>query len=164
MKYWYAIHTKPHCEGFAEASLRHLEVEVFLPLMRERKIYGEKRRASTVPMFPRYLFVRCEIPSQYRTVAYARGVKQFVSFGSGPAIVDESIVEGIRSQGQDGVLVLSECNFSAGQVVRIKEGPLHGLEAVFERQMNGAQRAVLLLKTISYQARVIVHTELIANL
>ena len=164
MRCWYAVHTKPRCEALAEASLNHLGVEVFLPLVKERRMCCGKQGPKTVPMFPRYLFVRCEMSFQYRAIAYARGVKQFVSFGSGPAPVDEGIVEGIKSRGKNGVLELSESNFNTGQIVQIKAGPLHGLEAVFEREMAGAQRAMLLLKTISYQARLIVDTRLIANL
>ena len=164
MKFWYAVQTKPHSESFAGASLQHLDVEVFLPVLREKKVIRGKYQTSTVPMFPGYLFVRCTMPSQYRTVAYARGVKQFVSFGSGPAIVDDSIVEVIRSQENNEVAERPERSFVPGQVVRINGGPLFGLEAIFQRPMSGVQRAVLLLKTISYQARVIVDSQLVANL
>jgi len=45
---------------------------------------------------------------------------------------------------------------SKGQVLRIQEGPMRGIEAVFEREMPGQQRALLLLKTLAYQARVVV--------
>jgi len=54
--------------------------------------------------------------------------------------------------------------FRPGQVVRIQEGPLHGLEAIFEREMPGYQRAVLLLRALSYQARVVVDMAHIVNL
>jgi len=50
-----------------------------------------------------------------------------------------------------------------GQVVRIQEGPLRGVEAVFERHIPEYQRAVLLLRAISYQAKVVVDLEDIVN-
>lgn len=79
-----------------------------------------------------------------------------ISFGSMPAIVDESLIEAIKSRLQDGYFTLSNAEFKPGQLVRIQEGPLHGLEAVFEKEMTGSQRAVLLLRALSYQARVVV--------
>lgn len=163
MKYWYVVHTKPNCEGFADASLRHLQVEAFFPLVKEAKTIRGNHQVSIGPLFPGYLFVRCELPSQYRTVAYARGVKQFVSFGSGPARVDEAIVQAIRNQGIQRSRELSDSDFSRGQVVRIKSGPLYGLEAVFERKMSGEHRAVLLVQAMSYQARVILEAQHVSN-
>jgi transcription antitermination factor NusG len=43
---------------------------------------------------------------------------------------------------------------SGGQLVQIKDGPFVGLEAVFMREMPGHQRAMVLLRTLTLQARV----------
>jgi len=60
---------------------------------------------------------------------------------------------------------VSECSsFTPGQKVRIQDGPLQGLEAIFEREMSDRQRVVLLLQSVAYQARVVVHVDQIANL
>jgi transcriptional antiterminator RfaH len=48
--------------------------------------------------------------------------------------------------------------------VRIKDGLLCGLEAVFEKEMIGQQRAMLLMKTLTCQVRVIVDLKSVANL
>ena len=164
MKSWYAVHTKSHCETSACASLDRHGVEVFLPMLRERKERRGKCRPTTSPLFPRYLFAKFDVSSQLRAVTYARGVKQIVSFGNGPSVVDESIIEVIQRQATDGVIELPENRFSPGQVVRIQEGPLCGLEAVFEKTLDGTSRAVLLLKAVSFQARVILESQQVANL
>jgi transcriptional antiterminator RfaH len=162
--FWYAVNTKTRCEAFACASLERLGVEVFLPMLKEAKAVRGRRCTVTSPLFPGYLFARFDIPSQYRAVTYARGVRQIVSFGGGPSVVDESIIEAIQAQATDGVIELPENRLSPGQVVRIKDGPLFGLEAVFERKLSGTSRAVLLLKAISFQARIILGSQHVANL
>ena len=164
MKFWYVVNTKTRCEAFARASLDRLGVEVFLPMLKEAKIVRGKHCTVTSPLFPGYLFARFEVPGEFRAVTYARGVKQVVSFGAGPSIVDESIIDVIRGQANGGVVELSEARFSPGQMVRIHNGPLFGLEAVFEKKLNGTSRAVLLLKAISFQARVILESEHVVNL
>lgn len=78
-------------------------------------------------------------------------------------MVDESIIQAIRSQATDGVIELSGNRLSSGQVVRIQDGPLCGLEAVFEKKLDGTSRAVLLLKAIFFQARVIIESRYVAN-
>jgi len=164
MNSWYAVNTKPCCEAIACASLDRHGVEVFLPMLRERKVLHGKCRPTTSPLFPRYLFAKFDVSSQLRAVTYARGVKSIVTFGSGPSMVDESIIHAIRSQLTEGVIELPEDRFSPGQVVRIQDGPLCGLEAVFERKLEGTSRAVLLLKAISFQARVSLEFQHVANM
>ena len=164
MTSWYAVHTKSHCEASACVGLERHGVEVFLPMLRERKVLRGMCRQTTSPLFPRYLFAKFDVSSQLRAVTYARGVKNIVAFGGGPSVVDESIIHAIRSQATDGVLELSKERFSPGQIVRIRDGPLCGLEAVFEKKLDGTSRAVLLLKAISFQARVILESRYVANI
>ena len=92
------------------------------------------------------------------------GVNNIVAFGSGPSMVDESIIHAIRSQLTAGVIEFSEDRFSRGQKVRVQDGPLCGLEAVFERKLEGTSRVMLLLKAISFQSRVILETRYVANM
>ena len=164
MNSWYAVNTKTRCEAIACASLDRHGVEVFLPMLRERKVLRGECRPTTSPLFPGYLFAKFDASSQLRAVTYARGVKNIVTFGSGPSMVDESIIHAIRSQATDGVIEHSEDRFSPGQIVRIQDGPLCGLEAVFEKKLDGTNRVVLLLKAISFQARVSLEFQHVANM
>lgn len=161
---WYAINTKPHQERVAEQNLQRLEVETFCPMIQERKIIRRKNRVLTSPLFPGYLFANFSLQRQYRSVVYARGVKKVIAFGSIPAVVDKALIDAIRNRLQDGCFMSSNAEFKPGQLVRIQEGPLHGLEAIFEKEMTGSQRAVLLLRALSYQARVVVDLGQIVNL
>ena len=164
MNSWYAVNTKTRCEAIACASLDRHGVEVFLPMLRERKVLRGECRSTTSPLFPRYLFAKFDVSSQLRAVTYARGVKSIVTFGSGPSMIDESIIQAIRSRATDGVIELSEDRFSPGQIVRIQDGPLCGLEAVFEKKLDVTSRAVLLLKAMSFQTRVIIEFQHVANM
>jgi transcriptional antiterminator RfaH len=164
MNSWYAVNTKTRCEAIACASLDRLGVEVFLPMLRERKLLHGKCYPTSSPLFPRYLFAKLDVSNHLRAVTYARGVRNIVTFGGGPCVVDESIIHTIRSQATDGVIELPEDRFSPGQIVRIQDGPLCGLGAVFEKKLDGTSRAVLLLKAMSFQARVILEFQHVANL
>lgn len=159
---WYVVHSKPHQEETVESQLRHMGMEVFCPRLRQVKTVRRKRTSVIVPLFPGYLFSRFHVEDHYRAVVYARGVRRIVCFGTTPAPVDDRLVEAIRDRHVDGYVTIAPHRFSAGQSVRIQEGSLCGLEAVFERELSGTQRAVLLLKTLSFQARVIVDLDHIA--
>jgi transcriptional antiterminator RfaH len=161
--HWYAVRTKPHQESVAETNLLRQGIETFYPRLQERRYVRRKLRDIKVPAFPGYLFAKYDVAKNYRSVLYSRGVRDVVAFGPSPAIVDQVMIDAIRNRLSHGDVLLSPAAFTSGQSVRIHDGPLHGLEAVFERAMPGHQRAVLLLKALSYQARVVVDLKCVAN-
>lgn len=161
---WYAVKTKPHQEPLADLNLQRLGVETFFPRLEQNKLIRRKRQTVIGPLFPGYLFARLDLDVHYRAVTYARGVQRVVAFGSTPAIVEEEIIEALKSRLHDGCVLVPQQKFSPGQVVRIQEGPLGGLDAIFEREMSDHRRVALLLQTLSFRARVIVDMEQVANL
>lgn len=161
--HWYAVRTKPHQESVAETNLLRQGIETFYPRLQERRLIRRKLRTVSAPLFPGYLFAKFDAAKDYRSVLYSRGVRDVVAFGPSPAIVDESMIDAIRIRLSDDNVLPPPPLFKPGQPVLIQEGPLHGLEAIFERAMPGYQRAVLLLKALSYQARVVVDLKCIVN-
>jgi len=161
--HWYAVRTKPNQERQAELSVQRLGVETFYPQMKQRRVIRRREQTIIGSLFPGYLFARLNMAVHYRAAKYARGVLDLVAFGSIPAIVDDEIIEGMRARLRDGCLTLPAPALTPGEVVRIQAGPLQGLEAVFEREMSDHQRIVLLLRTLTYQARVVLPFEQVVN-
>lgn len=160
---WYLVRSKPRQEGIAAWNLQRLGVEAFCPQFKETKLYRGKKRAVISPLFPGYLFSRFDLSGEYRKVTYAHGVTGVVRFGEYPARVEEEIIETIRARMQEGFVTVSRRSFHTGQTVQIKEGPFKGLLAVFDRELTGTERVALLLKNVSYNARVIIERELISQ-
>ena len=162
--FWYAVKCKPHQERLAELHLKRAGIVTLYPQIKEPKIVRRRRQVCINALFPGYLFAQFNVERDYRTVIYCRGVRDVVSFGANPAVVDEEMIQAIKDRLCNGYAIIREAAFRPGQVVRIQEGPLRGMEAVFEMQIPGYQRAVLLLRAISYQAKVVVDLEDIVNL
>jgi len=160
---WHVVQTKPRQEKFAEMNIQRLGIETFLPLLKEERRAGGERKQVVQPLFPAYLFVRFEAGLSYRAVNFAQGVRYVVTFGNTPAVVDESMIEQIRSKQRDGYVTIQRPSFSPGERVRIQNGHFSGLEAVFEREMDDRQRGLLLLKALSYQAHLIVDLQDVVN-
>jgi transcription antitermination factor NusG len=81
-------------------------------------------------------------------------VLKIVRFGLTHAEVSESLIEAIRERLEDGYVIPKTERFQKGQIVRIKDGPLIGLEAVFMREMTDQHRVLLLLKVLGLQAKL----------
>jgi transcriptional antiterminator RfaH len=161
---WYVVNTKPNHEKQAEQNIARMGIECFLPMLQEEKIIRRQRKAVIAPLFPGYLFAQINLSEHYRGVIYARGVRKIVEFGSRPIQVDSAVIEAIKSRMVDSNVHILENQkqLRNGQLVQIKEGPLVGLEAVFIREMPGQQRAIVLLRTLTLQARAVVEIDQLA--
>jgi transcriptional antiterminator RfaH len=160
---WYAVKCKPRQERVASTNLGRAGIPIFFPQIKESRKIKQRLVLTSEPLFPGYLFAKFDVRCEYRLVKYARGVHGIVSFGMSPAVVDDELIQAIRERLDNQPT--NEANpFNAGQVVKIQSGPLHGMEAIFERPIPPYQRAVLLLRTISFRAKLIVDLENIVNL
>lgn len=157
--HWHAVHTKPHQESLASLSLERFGVETFSPRLKQMKKVRRRRQEVIRPLFPGYLFARFDGQARYRAVNYAAGVQRVVSWGTELAIVEDGLIASIRARLQEGYVIVPPVSFIPGQTVRILEGPLQGLEAVFERELSDEQRVIVLMQALSYKARVVIDRE-----
>ena len=156
--YWYAIHTHLNQENRTEANLKAWNVETFFPKIKEQRCnqFSGALTSLTKPFFPRYLFARFDLKKLLHKVWFTRGVESVVSFGGSPSPVDDQIIEFFKMRtDKDGFVRLEE-DFKPGDRVLIKGGLLNNLVGVFEREMNGSERVMILLQTINYQGHIIV--------
>jgi transcriptional antiterminator RfaH len=145
MKQWYALHTKPNSERQVAQALADRGLEPYLPIVRRQWRGGWRE----MPFFPCYMFAHFDIDEVgISAVSYTPGLRRLVSFGPKPATVPEVAVEIIRQKldqiaDQGGLPAL---DLLPGDRVRIVEGPLEGLHAVFEGPMGPAERVRILIQ------------------
>jgi transcriptional antiterminator RfaH len=161
---WYIVQTKPHKEGSVESFLKGLVPDVYLPRIVERVRAGPTMQRRVSPMFPSYLFARLSIESLGKTVRYAHGVRDLVRFGGIAQAVGPEIIDAIRTRiGPQGIYEPPPARFQAGDRLRINEGPLRGLEVVFECEMNGPERVAVLLAEVQLAARIILESNALSK-
>ncbi|MFQ5736288.1 MAG: transcription termination/antitermination protein NusG [Thermodesulfobacteriota bacterium] len=156
---WFLIYTKPRCEDSVSSKFVENGFEVLNPKIEERRYIRRKIQDVLSPLFPCYLFVRFDIPADYRLIKYTRGVKSVVGPEHIPSVVPEEIIGQIRKRMEGGVIRMEPCSFVHGEDVSIQAGPFEGLEAVFERQLKGSERVSILLKAVN--ARVVVDASIL---
>lgn len=155
---WYVIYTHPKQENRAETNLRAWNVETFLPRCWKKRYdqFNGKPNDIIQVLFPRYLFARFSPQRTLSKIRYTRGIHSVVSFGNTITPIDDSVIDFVKSlSGQDGIVQIGQ-HFHRGDDVRINDGTLKDLIGVFEREMNEADRVMILLKTISLQAWAVV--------
>lgn len=164
VKNWYCLYTKPKQEDLVSKRLTDIpEIEVFNPKLK-KKIYLRGRLKEVVEeFFPCYIFLRFNLDRYYHTVRYTRGVRRIVG-NKVPLIVDEGIITQIRSKMEEGFVNLEHPVFERNEQIVIKDGPFSGLAGIFLKELKAKERALVLLNTIAYQAKIEVDRCLLSKL
>jgi len=150
---WYVVSTKLRREPFAQEQLARRGVETFLPRIIEEPVRSVGRTLVS-PLFPNYLFVHIALEEQYFDVVWTPGVKRFIAFGETPAPVSDVVVGFLQDRvGPEGVLRLVPA-FRAGDVVRVRSGPLAGLVGIIEHPGSPRGRVRVLMELLRRQTRV----------
>jgi transcriptional antiterminator RfaH len=151
---WYAVKSKPRQEARAEANLSRLGVHTFLP--RETRPTRSRSQPTNAPLFPGYLFVRCDIAATFHKIVYTRGVSKVLGDGYAASPIHDEIIDMIRTRMTTTADADPICTFARGEAVRVTAGPLEDLVGIFEANVKPAERVAILLRTVNSYMRVVV--------
>jgi transcriptional antiterminator RfaH len=157
--HWYALHTQPHREPQVAHLLFTKGVETFLPMVPTRH-----RRLGKVdrPLFPCYLFARFDLDTWgLSLVQWTPGLRRVVAFGERPVSIPDEVIVHLqeRVRGLQAAGGLPSHHFRPGERVLITDGPLQGLEAVFQGPMRPSERVRVLIEFLGRLAEVEVPLE-----
>ncbi len=131
---WWAVHTKSRQEkALAEQLLRH-EVPFYLPLVpKDNQIRG-KRVRSHIPVFSGYVFL-FGTPKERAVALATNRACQILDVGDQEQLWHD--LEQLRRLIATGAPLTIERRLQAGRRVRVKSGPMMGMEGlVIERRNN----------------------------
>lgn len=142
---WYATYTAPRHEKSVAQHLQSRSVDTFLPLYTSTRDWNGRKARVLLPLFPCYLFVRIRHCDRLR-VLEAPGVIRMIGSHGQLTPLPEIEVEQIRTtlQARDAQ---PHPLLTVGRRVRVKAGPLRGLEGIIVREPRGL-RIVVAIESI----------------
>ena len=142
---WYAAYTLPRHEKAVAEQLNIRQVETYLPLYLSARRWAERRALVQLPLFPGYVFVRLRAGERIRVLDHP-GVLRLVTFNGRPAPLPDGEIERLRD-----ALELGKAEpfpfLVPGRRVRVRSGPLAGLEGTILRR-KGRMRLVVSVEAI----------------
>lgn len=132
---WFAIHTRHQHENLAARSLTYKGFEVFLPQYNCIRQWSDRTKALPAPLFPCYLFLRGGLERQLNILT-TPGVLGLVGFAGVPAIIPDAEIESVRRTIARCLHVEPHPFLKCGDWVRIKCGPLEGIDGILVRNRN----------------------------
>ncbi len=143
---WYAVYTNARHEKRVTEYLGGRSVECYLPSYKSVRRWLDRRKEIELPLFPGYIFVRIAYRSRLQVLTVP-GVVQIVSFDGKPAPITEAEIEMLRQGLSHSVGFGPHPYLKIGKRVRVRSGPLSGMEGILVRRKDGF-RLVLSIELI----------------
>jgi transcription antitermination factor NusG len=139
--HWYAVYTCVNQERRVASEIAARGVEHFLPVYRSVRRWKDRRVTLELPLFPGYLFTRLALRDRLR-VLQIRNVVRFVGFAGQAAALPEEEMNRLRAGLSGDVLAEPHPFLTAGRRVRVRSGPLAGVQGFLLRRKGKARFVV----------------------
>jgi transcription termination/antitermination protein NusG len=149
---WYAAYTSANHEKRVAEQLEVRFVEHFVPLYESVRRWKDRKVRLQLPLFPGYVFVRLALCDRLR-VLQVPGVARLVGFNGLPCALPDSEIQALKAGLLRGVRAEPHPYLTVGRRVRVKSGPLEGLQGIVVRRKNRL-RLIITLDLIHRAAAV----------
>ena len=127
---WYAIHTRSRHEKQVDLFLSERGIETFLPLVHTLSRRRDRKSYVDIPLFPGYMFV-CTDKERLFDVKFTRGVTRIIGTDiDAPTPIPDKQILDIKAIMETEVQLDPFPYLKKGRMVRVKAGPLKGLEGI----------------------------------
>lgn len=125
---WYVLYTRPRHEVNVSQELDDMQLSYYLATKRIFRIWHDRKRYVSTPVFPSYIFVYLRNSHDYFEALRSKGVLRYVRFGKEIAKVSDEVIHSLRTITDSGrEFEVMDGLYTAGQKLFIKEGPLAGI-------------------------------------
>ena len=124
---WFAIYTKPKFEKKLNKAFQKANIQSFLPLVEEKRIWSDRLKTVIVPLLPSYIFVRIQREQISRLYAFP-GVVRLVCSGGRPCVIKDNEIEFLRQVEAHKHPIEKVCSYVKGDMVHVIRGPLKGYQ------------------------------------
>jgi transcription antitermination factor NusG len=131
-------------------SLTKKGFDIFLPTYKSIRQWKDRKKSLLLPLFPCYVFIRNSV-ERHLEVVTTPGVWYIVTANGQPAGIPSAEIEQIRRVMANAPRLEPHPFLTTGDRVRVKAGPLVGVEGILLRQ-KGGDRLVLSLELLGRSA------------
>ena len=148
---WLVFYTLSRREKDFMRRLEAADVPFYAPMIRRRlKSAGGRTRTSFVPLFPGYVFSRAD-EEQRRAALATNCVSRWISVPDERMLVDD--LRAIKRLIDTDQPLTPEARLEPGQAVRVRSGPLLGLEGTVVKR-RGTERLVVAVRFLNQGASI----------
>jgi transcription antitermination factor NusG len=155
---WYAVQTRSNFEKVVHSELLAKNVECYLPLLSETRQWKDRKKQIEYPVFPGYVFARFgDEPDVRLRVLRSYGAVRILGSAASIEAIPEPEIENVRQLLASGARAFLHPFLREGMRVRVRRGPLRGIEGLLVRFRN-QDRLVLSVDLLSRSVATEINT------
>jgi len=132
---WYALHAHYQHEKAVAQILTHKGFDIFLPLYDAAHRWKDRTKRLSLPLFPCYVFIQGGLDRRLQVLS-TPGVLGFVGWSGRAAVIPEEEIKAVLRTVESSLKVEPHPFLKCGDWVRVKSGPLQGVEGILVRKKN----------------------------
>jgi transcriptional antiterminator NusG len=147
---WYALYVRSCWEKRVSAVLTSQLPEVYLPMHRVWSRRTMERKEVEEPVFPGYLFVRCNLTKEtWLTIKKTMGVVRILGIGDDPVPVPDHEIESLRQVLSVQPYITGHPRLRKGDRVRVVKGPMKGVLGTLVEVSRNRHKLVVSVELIN---------------
>ncbi|WP_180540889.1 transcription termination/antitermination protein NusG [Nevskia soli] len=155
---WYAVRVRTKSEVLVSSFFEQRGLESFAPTYELRRKYSDRMKRVEAALFPGYVFCRFNACASLPVLS-TPSVQNIVGFGDGPHPVSDTEIERLRHAVAAGTQLTPTSWLSSGCRVRVRCGPLAGIEGYLINVKNHQHRLVICADLLQKAAAVEVNID-----
>jgi transcription antitermination factor NusG len=159
---WHALYTRHQHEKTVHQILTTKGFETLLPLYQTARRWKDRTKVLSLPLFPCYVFLKGGLERRV-DIMTTPGIHALVSSAGQPVAISPNEIDAIRRAVESGLHVEPHPLLNCGEWVRVKAGPLAGVQGILVRKKN-LYRLVLSVPILGKAAAVEVDAFLVERL
>lgn len=156
---WYALYTRHQHEKTVADLLARKNFTVYLPLYESSRRWKDRVKQLSLPLFPSYVFVQGGLDRQLQMLT-TPGVFSVVNCAGKAQPIPEPEISAVRRMVEGPLRAEPHPFLKCGDRVRVKRGPLEGLEGILSRT-KGLFRLVVSVEMLAKSVAVEVDASLV---
>lgn len=155
---WYAVRVRTKSEALVSSFFAQKGLESFAPTYQLRRKYSDRMKRVEAALFPGYVFCRFNGCASLPVLS-TPSVQRIVGFGDGPHPISDTEIENLRRAVAAGTQLTPTSWLSCGRRVRVRSGPLAGVEGYLVTVKDHQHRLVLCADLLQKAAAIEVNLD-----
>ena len=139
--HWYALYTRSRYEKKVDYLLKENGITCYLPLNEVYHRWSDRHKKVFLPLFSCYIFVCIALRDRFK-VLQTDGAIKLVSFNGKPAPIADHQIDAIKRIMDEKMNVDKIDFFNVGKKVKVKQGPLKGMEGSLIQKSNRSRLVI----------------------
>ncbi|MBT5439882.1 MAG: UpxY family transcription antiterminator [Candidatus Marinimicrobia bacterium] len=155
---WIAVRSKPRSEKIVSIELSKKNIESFLPIVKKRQQWSDRKKWVEFPLFPSYLFAKIELKDSIY-ILNTHGVSTIVKFGDRVITIEDKVVNSIKLALKGEYDLHPIKYFTIGDRVSVIDGPMKGAIGIVETKHKNKNRLVIKIEALQQAITVHINSE-----